>query len=490
VHPGWPAHPVIYEINTWPWLAELGRRDGRSVTLADVPADAWDHLGELAIDAVWLMGVWERSPAGTQMKRNDERLRREGQDLLRGFTPGDIVGSPYCVRRYVPDARLGGAGGLGTAREQLASRGLKLLLDFVPNHVAPDHAWVSQQPECLIPGEEEDLARRPHDFTKVNGNVVARGRDRYTVWADVLQLKTFHPAVRRAAVETVGVLAELCDGVRCDMAMLVLNDVVADLWGERAGPVPSEEYWPPVIETTRARHPEFLFVAEAYWDLEDELLRQGFDYCYDKRLYDRIVSADVDGIRDHLRGADCSFQSRLVRFTENHDEERAAARLSAAQSRAAAVAVGTLPGATLWHQGQFEGRRVKAPIELGRWPEEDVDAESAEFYRVLTAAARHVRHGRWELCDVSGWPDNDTCRNIVAWSWQGRDEATLVVVNVGSGPAQARVAVPVRPTPQESCMLVDVLTHERFTRDTRELRDQGLYVDLPPGAFHVLGGHF
>lgn len=163
----------------------------------------------------------------------------------------------------------------------------------MPNHVAPDHVCTSQHPEWLIPGDDEELERRPHDFTRVNGKVVARGRDRYAVWPDVVQLKTFHPEVRRAAIETVGALAEVCDGVRCDMAMLVLNDVVADLWSGRAGPLPSQEYWPPVIETTRARHPEFLFVAETYWDLEDELLRQGFDYCYDKRLYDRLVSADA-----------------------------------------------------------------------------------------------------------------------------------------------------------------------------------------------------
>ena len=484
---GWPGHPVIYEINTWPWVVEVCRDHGRGTTLAEVPADAWDRLAEMAIDAVWLMGVWERSAAGAEVSRNEEWLRRFGREQLRGFTPEDVVGSAYCVRRYVPDGHLGGAAGLQIARQELAARGLKLILDFVPNHVALDHAWATRHPEYLMRGDEHDLEHRRREFARVGGNVVvAHGRDRYTVWRDVLQLNTFHAGLREAAVETLAAIAGLCDGVRCDMAMLPITDIVAELWGERAGPPPVEEYWPVVIGAVRDRSPEFLFVAEVYWDLEARLLAQGFDYCYDKRLYDRLLEGDADGTRDHLRGAEVSFQSRLLRFTENHDEARAAAVIPPGMARAAAVATATLPGATLWHEGQFEGRRLKVPVELRRRPDEAGDVELAGFHRALLAAARDVRHGDWAPCDVTDWPDNHSGRNILAWRWRGAEETFIVAVNLGTTKADGRVRFPVPGSSAGSCVLVEMLTNERFLRDRAELRDQGLYVRLPPHGFHVL----
>ncbi len=135
----------------------------------------------------------------------------------------------------------------------------------------------------------------------------------------------------------------------------------------------------------RERHPDFLFVAEAYWDLEWALQQQGFDHCYDKRLYDRLLHEGAESVRGHLQ-ADVGYQRGLVRFLENHDEPRAAATLSPERERAAAVTIATLPGATLWHEGQFEGRRVRPPVFLARRPEEPVDKELQSFQHQLLAA--------------------------------------------------------------------------------------------------------
>src|SRR5215213_5645783 len=149
---------------------------------------------------------------------------------------------------------------------------------------------------------------------------------------------------------TVLDIADQCDGVRCDMAMLLLNRVFAQTWGERVGWPPPSEYWTDVIGAVRAAHPGFVFMAEAYWDLEHELQSLGFDFCYDKRLYDRLESGDAPSICQHLQ-ADLDYQNRLVRFLENHDEPRAAATFTPDRERAAAVVIATLPGALLWHEG-------------------------------------------------------------------------------------------------------------------------------------------
>lgn len=269
------ARPAIYEINTATWLG------GHS--LADVPARRWDALAALPVDAVWLMGVWRRSPAGRAIA-----LRDPGS--YAGGRPENVIGSPYCVREYVVDERFGGRAGLAAARRELAVRGLRLILDFVPNHVAPDHPWVTEHPEF---------------FVRAADGTIERGRDPYfPPWADVLQLDAFHPGLRAALAETLVDVGAQCDGLRVDMAMLVTNAIFARTWDREP---PAEEFWPQLLARVKWTHPELLLIAEAYWDTEATLQQQGFDFCYDKRLYDRLVEGG--DVRAHLE-APLAYQER------------------------------------------------------------------------------------------------------------------------------------------------------------------------------------
>ena len=252
---------------------------------------------------------------------------------LPDFRPEDNVGSPYCVRRYVVDQHLGGPEGLALARKELAQRGMRLLLDFVPNHVAPDHPWVTEHPEYFIQGNADDAKNDPASYIVAGGkNRLACGRIPYfPAWPDVLQLNAFQPGLRQAVIETLSSIAAQCDGVRCDMAMLLLNAIFERTWGGRAGRRPATEYWGDVIPAIKKAHPDFIFIAEAYWDLEWELQQQGFDFCYDKRLYDRLEHDNAESVRLHLC-ADLAYQEKLFRFIENHDEPRAAATFSPRRS--------------------------------------------------------------------------------------------------------------------------------------------------------------
>src|ERR1700744_461295 len=121
---GWPGRPVIYEINTAVWLGDLSRAAGRPGPLPAVPEPAWDEVTPAGIDAVWLMGVWERSPAGLELATANPALQASFTDSLPNLRPDDVIGSPYCVRRYVVDASFGGPSGLAQARKGLASRGI------------------------------------------------------------------------------------------------------------------------------------------------------------------------------------------------------------------------------------------------------------------------------------------------------------------------------------------------------------------------------
>jgi len=484
----WPESPVIHEINTWVWLQALRQKHRRSVTLGSVPPEEWDAVASLEADAVWLMGVWERSPIGIRIARTLPALQTEYRKALPDYSMEDVVGSPYCVHRYVADEHLGGPQGLAEARGELARRGMRLILDFVPNHVAPDHPWVYEYPEYFIQGSGEDLVGVPNDFFVADGKIIACGRDPYfPSWRDTAQLNAFYPGLRQAVIETVSGVADQCDGIRCDMAMLLLSSIFERTWGGRAGPRPDDEYWSEVIGAVRKGHPDFLFVAEAYWDLEWELQQQGFDYCYDKRLYDRLIYDSAENIRLHLM-ADRIYQSKLVRFIENHDEPRAASTFSPDKSRAAAVTVATLPGAKLFHQGQFEGRRIKLPVQLGRQPEEPVDEDLHAFYRGLVKVIRApaFKEGEWNLCERSGWPDNASYVNLVAWCWRKGEEKYLVVINLSHTRCQGLIHVPWSDLKGRMSLLVGVMNGERFERDGDELLDQGLYVDLEAWKFHFL----
>ena len=484
----WPACPTLYEINTWVWLSELSAKAGRSVNLGSVPQSEWDALAAGGFDAVWLMGVWQRSPAGIAIANQNKNLLDDFRRALPDFQTEDNVGSPYCVRSYVVDPHLGGRNGLATARRELAKRGLLLVLDFVPNHVAADHPWVGKHPEYFIQGTAEDARNNPASYIEVDGTVYACGKDPYfPAWQDVLQLNAFQPGLRRAVVETLSDIADQCDGVRCDMAMLLLNSVFERTWGGRAGPKPATEYWDDVIPTVKKLHRNFLFIAEAYWDLEWELQQHGFNFCYDKRLYDRLEHETAESVRLHLC-ADLPYQSKLLRFMENHDEPRAAAAFPSAKQRAAAVTTSTLAGARMFHEGQFEGRKVRLPVFLGRRPSEPVDVDLRSFYSKLLAAINHpvFREGQWALCERSGWPDNQSYQNLVAWCWTRGDERYLIAVNLSNGEAQGRIHIRWADLAGRAWSFSDGLTGAVYERWGDDVASSGLYVDLPPWGCHLL----
>jgi hypothetical protein len=487
----WSKYPTLYEINTWVWLTELRQKYGNATNLASIPSAEWDTIADYGFEAVWLMGVWERSPEGIAIANRNPGLLDDFRRALPDFRPEDNVGSPYCIRRYVVDQHLGGPQGLATARRELRNRGMKLMLDFVPNHVAPDHPWALEHPDYFIRGNAGDLRNDPSSYREVRGTVFACGRDPYfPAWPDVLQLNAFAAGLRRNVIETVSSIAGQCDGIRCDMAMLLLNSIFERTWGNRAGTKPATEYWVDVISAIKREHPGFLFMAEAYWDLEWELQQKGFDFCYDKKLYDRLEHSDAESVRLHLCAA-ADYQDKLVRFIENHDEPRAAATFLPAKERVVALITVSLPGAKLIHEGQLEGRRVKLPVFLGRRPNEPAQKDLQEFYSKLleTVTQPVFLHGQWTLCTRTGWPDNMSCQNLLAWTWVQAGEQYLIAVNFSDSAVQARIQVPWAGKGGR-WRLVDALSGATYERDGNEMLSPGLYAELGPwncNLFHCTG---
>jgi hypothetical protein len=383
---------------------------------------------------------------------------------------------------------LGGDPALARLRNRLRSRGLKLMLDFVPNHVGLDHPWVETHPEFFLRGTELELVREPKNYVRVprlRGDLLlAHGRDpNFTGWPDTLQLDYANPATRAAMVGELLKVATQCDGVRCDMAMLVLPEIFERTWGKAAGP-----FWPDAIRCVREKVPGFCFLAEVYWDLEWTLQQQGFDYTYDKRLYDRLRQDRAGPVREHLLAAP-DYQDKLVRFLENHDEPRAAAIFPDEVHRAAAAIAYLSPGLRLFHQGQFEGCRKRISPHLVRAPEEGVNAGLKLFYERLLEILRQpvLRQGQWQMLDcVPAWDGNVSADAFIAFAWRDPSGARLLVVaNYSGKPAQCYVLLPFADLSGRHWRLRDRIGTETYHRDGEDLAARGLYLSVPPWQCHA-----
>lgn len=356
-----PRYPLLYQINTRVWLTELSLLLGRSATLDDIPDAELDRLAELGFDWIWFLSVWQTGPGAQQVSRSNPEWRHEFQETLPDLREEDIAGSGFAITGYTVHQNLGGDAALARLRARLDHRGLKLMLDFVPNHMGLDHPWIKDHPDYFIQGTEHDLATAPQNFTRVKHQgrdlIFAYGRDPYfSGWPDTLQLNYANPATQEAMIGELLKISGQCDGVRCDMAMLVLPDVFERTWGH-----PAPLFWPAATQRVREQTPGFLFMAEVYWDMEWTLQQQGFDYAYDKRLYDRLREGHARPVREHFH-AGLDYQDKLARFLENHDEPRAAAAFSSDVHQAAAVITFLSPGLRFFHMGQFEGRKNESRL--------------------------------------------------------------------------------------------------------------------------------
>ncbi|MDX2242816.1 MAG: alpha-amylase family glycosyl hydrolase [Leptolyngbyaceae cyanobacterium bins.302] len=484
-----PQYPSLYQVNIRVWLQKLTRQLNRPATLDDIPDNALDEWVSLGFDWIYVLGVWQTGIAAPKVSRTNPEWVAAYQRLLADLTDEDVCGSCFAVTGYTVHQLMGGNAALERLRDRLHQRGLKLMLDFVPNHTAPDHPWVQLHPDYYVPGTPEQHAQEPQNYCLVSlpsgDRVFAYGRDPYFAgWCDTLQLNYGNPALHTAQANELLNIAQLCDGVRCDMAMLILPEIFQRTWG-----IPVEPFWQQAIDKVRFQHPGFVFMAEVYWDMEWTLQQLGFDYTYDKRLYDRLVEQHARPVREHF-WADLNYQSKSARFLENHDEPRAAGTFPPDVHQAAAILTFLCPGLRFFHQGQLEGFKHHISIHLQRGPNEPTDEAIQAFYRELLACLQNpvVRDGFWQLADCyPAWDDNWSSDHFISFCWRGKDgKRLLVIVNYADDDSQCYLKIPgAGDLAGKEYQLKDLMGAAVYDRPGDLFLSRGVYFDLPAWGYHV-----
>uniref|UniRef100_Q3AQQ1 Alpha amylase, catalytic subdomain n=1 Tax=Chlorobium chlorochromatii (strain CaD3) TaxID=340177 RepID=Q3AQQ1_CHLCH len=397
--------PLVYEINTRIWLRQLSEYYNQPITLGSVPDSEFSFFAQCNFDIIWLMGVWQPSKYSNAIATSHPSLRKGFlAHVPHDLKADDITASPYSIPTYTINDALGGNDELLAFRARLHRIGIKLMLDFVPNHLALDNEWLPEHPEFFMPLREDEHSQDPNaGFEYVANSYLAYGKDPYFApWTDTLQLNYANLATHDMMTENLMKIGALADAVRCDVAMLILKSVFNTTWSSLGGQM-HKEFWFDAISSVKKRYHDMIFLAEAYWNKEWELQMQGFDFTYDKPYYDYVTNAPVvvDKLSGHLSGG-WDYQQKLCRFLENHDEPRSAAKLGL-NNRAAAVVLLTTPGMHLIHQQQMVGYKKQMPVQLLRQAVEPEDGELAALYEQLFALQTHevFQHGGIEWLDLN-----------------------------------------------------------------------------------------
>lgn len=489
------SNPHLIEINTRLWLKNLREKySSPEMTISAIPDEEWLNLKHLGFDIIWLIGVWQCGKMSAEIAKNDAGLIEEAARL--GYDREKICCSPYSILEYKLDESFGFEWELRALKDKLNSMGLKLFLDFVSNHAAIDRAYDDECLNCLVLGDEEEYKRNPKMFhvREKDGKkiYVAYGKDpNFPSWYDTVQLNYFNPITREKMKNEFLKLLELCDGARCDMVMLTLNDVHESAWGwllsKQGFSKPQTEFWQEVISQAKQIRPDFVFLAEVYWGLEWKLQQMGFDYTYDKVIYDRLKTMGADEIRGHLR-AERLYQKRSARFIDNHDENPSVSSMGKNKAMAAAVIISTIRGLRFYNDMQLKGSAIRVPLQFTQFDSDSLrNVEMEKFYERLLLTVDHpaFHGGEWNLCEPLPMnPEDKSYRNFIAFTWIQRRTMKIVAVNYSQETSSCLLKVSVKAKGDSAVLFEEI--SDRFFSFKVEKLESGLPLEnVPPYGFFI-----
>lgn len=488
------TNPHILEVNTQVWINQIRQQLNRDITLADIPESYLFKIKALGFDAVWLMGIWQQSPTSAAIAKEHSDVNTYLAKTVPDYKKEDITASLYAIYDYVVNPNFGGNNAIRILKQRLNEMGIKLILDFAGNHLSCDNPYILTNPEMFITKTEVSEKEKELFFQAPNGLWFAHGKDpHFYPWTDTAQLNFASPVTRAFLTKTLDQIALLCDGLRCDMVMLMLNKVFQEQWGQYISkPPPQEEFWTEAIRQIKEKYSTFTFLAEVYWGLDWEVQELGFDFTYDKTLYDRLLMSNAQDIQGHLN-AEHLYQMRSLRFIANHDEESPIRAFGKEKSKAAATACYTLTGARLFTMSQLYGAKYRLPIQY--LPQKiEKDNEFLSFYNTLLEIINHpcFHGGQWSLKHPLPVAKNDEgFKNILSWLWVQNTTCKIVVINYSDVPSKCKFNMDKLPkTDKKSIILTEQLKNTELILDMSDIRQNGFYQDMKPYEVKIFSYNF
>lgn len=473
--------PKLYEINTRVWIKKFGQ----NIKLSEVPIEYFQKLADIGFDFVWLMGIWKTPVENIEYALNPA-LKKEYDKCFPSWKKEDVYGSPFAIDSYQVNPFLGNFDDLLILKNKLNKIGLKLILDFIPNHFAVDSTTVKNSPKYFLNGDEELLKKDTSTYfrSKFDNNIIlAHGRDPFfPAWSDTVQLNYFSEETRSFMEEQLANISNYCDGVRCDMAMLSLNNVFQNTWPHIINKLnhkkPKNEFWEEAIKKVRKKNPDFKFIAEVYWELEPVLQNLGFDFTYCKFYLDMFLNNDVLSIKNNLNRGKI-FNKRSVVFIENHDENRSA-KVFKSKINSTIISFLTMPGMKLIYDGQLEGEKIKYPVQLGKTPDVKVSKQIKEFYdKILEIVNEEVyKRGTFNLITPHKIKAGDNSdENILAWYWKSDRKLMLTIVNYSTKNSNCKISLSTEKLPLQ-IELNDKLTGSSVKIESKKLTEKEYPIKL------------
>ena len=474
----WMSNVVLIAKTVYVWLDQLSKKYQRHIRLlSDVPDEELDRLGRWGFTGLWLIGVWQRSPASQRIK--------------------EIMGNPeaapsaYSLYDYAIADDLGGEAAYGNLRERAWRRGIRLASDMVPNHMGIYSKWVIEHPDWFLqspwppfPGYRYNGENLSHDarvrlqiedgywerrdaavtFVRVDEwtgdrRYIYHGNDGTNMpWNDTAQLNFLLPEVREAVIQTILHVARKFPIIRFDAAMTLAKRHFHRLWFPPAGEggaIPSraehgmtkeqfdavfpKEFWREVVDRVAAEAPDTLLLAEAFWLMEGYFVRTLGMHRVDNSAFMNMLKMEENlkyrlTVKNVLEFSP-EVLKRFVNFMNNPDEETAVAQFGRGDKYfGVAVLMVTMPGLPMFGHGQIEGLTEKYGMEYRRayWDEaadeEMVRRHENEIFPLMRR--RHLFSGAanfafYDFSRPEGWVDE----NVFAYSNRADGERGIILYN-------------------------------------------------------------
>ncbi len=555
----WMPRLVLIAKSTLVWLDQLSKKYQRAITRLDqIPDEELDTLARWGFTGLWLIGIWERSPASKRIKQ------------LCGNPEAES--SAYSLFDYEIAHELGGWEALQNLKYRCGLRGIRLGCDMVPNHTGIDSRWVREHPDWYIslpyppfpsysfngPNLSSDprygifiddkyysrqdaaVVFKRHDFWTGDVRYIYHGNDGTRMpWNDTAQLNYLNPEVREAVIRTILHVAHNFSVIRFDAAMTLTKRHYQRLWFPEpgtGGDIPSRaghgltkdefnkampnEFWREVVDRVAVEAPDTLLLAEAFWLMEGYFVRTlGMHRVYNSAFMNMLKNEENQKYRDTIKNTiqfNPEILKRYVNFMNNPDEDTAVAQFGKDDKYfGVCTMLVTMPGLPMFGHGQIEGFTEKYGMEYRRayW-DEPVDEWLVQ---------RHVREifplmkKRYLFAEVENFllydffnPDGSVNENVFAYSNRFGDERALVIYNNKFADARGWIrystafavktgvgdetrliqrdlgqGLGIYHNENYFCIFRDHVSGLEYLRNSKELCEHGLYVELGAYKYHV-----